>query len=217
MLSLNASGTGGDLPGSTASARLLALVRLLALTAALGCCGCRAGAVLNVGHVQEFGAVHLVKILYDKETFIIKGFFEGNPERFVIKAQNEVGVGLFSVSWDGKILEIEPAGKMVAGMVPFDIRNVAVDIWRIIAEWSTADINRYNKNNDPDVPEDGVVTAREKESVIVKRIMKGEGTFATARYYSDVEDPVNPFASARTIRYVNELIGYEITILQKTH
>jgi hypothetical protein len=191
---------------------------LLAAAAALVCLGCgRAGASMTVPRADEFSAVHLVKIVYDKETFVIKGFFEGSPERFVIKAQSEIGVSLFSVSWDGSALEIEPAGKMVAGMVPFDMRNVAVDIWRIIAEWTTADINRYNKNNDPDIPEDGVITTREKESVIVKRIMKGEGSFASARYYTDMDDPGNPFASAKTIRYVNELIGYEITILQKTH
>jgi hypothetical protein len=208
MFSICTAGIRGLFPWATAAAVALAAA------AAAGCLGCGAGASMHVAGADEFSAVHLVEIVYDKETFIIKGFFEGSPDRFVIKAQNETGVGLFSVSWDGKVLEIEPAGKMVAGMVPFEIRNVAVDIWRIIALWSKDDIKNYNRCNDPDIPEDGVVTAREKASVIVKRIMKGKGTFAAARYYSDIEDPGNPFATAKTIRYVNELIGYEITILQ---
>lgn len=159
-------------------------------------------------------AVHLVKIIHDGETFIMKGYFEGGPDEFVLKAENEIGVSIFTATWDGRSLSIKPAGKMIAGMIPFDLRNIAIDIWRIISEWSKSDIKKFNKHNDPDLPEDGLTIEKEKDGVVVKRIMKGKGSFAHARYYGEDETAGNPFLSAPTIRYVNELLGYEITILQ---
>jgi hypothetical protein len=184
------------------------------LAALLAWCGSGGRAVETSGK-DGLRAVHLVKITYDKEIYVLKGFFEGSPEGFVLKAENEIGVGVFTVTWDGKLLSIKPAGKMVAAMVPFDLRNIAIDIWRIIAEWSKGDVKAFNRNNDPDLPEDGIVIAKEKDGVRVKKIMKGDGAFAEARYYSTAGDEAQPFMSAGTIRFKNELIGYEITILQK--
>jgi hypothetical protein len=162
-----------------------------------------------------FQAVHLVKINVQSEEFVVKGFFEGSARSYVIQAENEIGMSVFTVTWDGKKLAIRPAGKMVAGMIPFDLRNIAVDIWRITSEWKSADIRDYNKNNDPDLPEDTVVVEVENESVAVKKLAKGDQPVAEIRYYPSGGAGADSFRGASTIRFKDEILDYEITILQK--
>ena len=188
------------------------LPALLALTA----CPCTGKKQADSSPLEIFEAVHLVKITYMDEDYVIRGRFAGSTDCFVLKAESEIGMSLFTVTWDGFKLKISSSSSTVASQVPFDLRNIAVDIWRIVALWSKDDIRTYNRCNDPDLPENALSAYQEKEFVTVKTLFrkKEKETVAKARYYSSIPPTVHPFLRASTIRYENVEAGYEIIILQ---
>ncbi|MFH1437663.1 MAG: hypothetical protein ABIJ56_18295, partial [Pseudomonadota bacterium] len=189
---------------------------LLLSSLALAACPCTGKKQADSSPLEIFEAVHLVKITYQGEDYVIRGRFAGNTDNFVLKAENEIGVSIFTVTWDGFKLKISPAGSAVASQVPFDLRNIAVDIWRVVALWSKDDIRKYNRCNDPDLPEDALSAYMEKEFVTVKTLFrkKEKETVAKARYYSSIPPTVHPFLRASAIRYENAAAGYTIVILQ---
>ena len=191
-------------------------VALLPAALALTACPCSGKRQADSSPLEIFEAVHLVKITYQDEDYVIRGRFAGSTDNFVLKAENEIGVSIFTVTWDGFKLKISPSGSVVATQAPFDLRSIAVDIWRIVALWSKDDIRKYNRCNDPNLPENALGVYMEKKFVTVKTLLrkKGNETIAKVRYYSSISPAVHPFMGASTIRYENVREGYKIVILQ---
>jgi len=191
------------------------IVPAAALCAALlTAAACAGGKGAGGGPRGLFSAQHAVKIAYLGKTHVIKGWFESKGKSFAVRAESDVGLPLFTVTWSGGKLAIEPSSPLAAGKLPFAIRAIAVDIWRIAVPLEDGDLVRYNAHNEPDLEDERVVLKAHGGGITIKQFLKGEEVTAEAAYFLSRAAGPNPLHGADRIVFRNNTAGYDLTIVQ---
>jgi len=163
----------------------------------------------------NFTATHIVMINNRSDKFLMKGFFAKKDSCYILSAENEIGMDLFVTTWNSKKLYIKPASEIVKRNIKFDMKNIAIDIWRIFSEWSVEDINGYNKNNSTDIPEDNVLIKQSNENIAMKMIYQKSKLISVITYEPSTGKGIDCIERECKILFKNFLYNYEISIIQK--
>jgi len=151
----------------------------------------------------------LVKVTSAGTSHAFKCLHEQTGESLRIECFTPVEIPLFDIEIEGDLVTTRPASDAVAASIPFDIRRIGVDVWRVHVAASAADIASFNALSDPDVPEDAVVVEMDPSGMPARKtFLDGADPVAEAVFFD--------YARGRAGRIVFESFDppYTIEIIQ---
>ena len=134
--------------------------------------------------VPPSGFWSLVKITTDDSSFAFKCIHEQGGSTIRIRCFTPVEVPLFDIDIQGNAVSVQAASGAVAERIPFDIRLVGADVWRVHVAMTDDDLADYDAQNDPDLPEDRIEVDRDGEGrPVMKTFRAGEKTTAVVSFH----------------------------------
>ncbi len=125
----------------------------------------------------------LVKVTAGDASFAFKCIHAQEASAIRIRCFTPVEVPLFDIDIQGHAVSVQAASEAVTAGIPFDIRRIGTDVWRVHAALTDEDLARYDDLNEPDLPEDRIeVEADGQGRPLEKTFLDGEVTVATASF-----------------------------------
>lgn len=179
-------------------------------------CGARREGVVELE--EKFGALHLVKIVHGGREFFLKGYVVVEDGRFRVEVSNEIGMPLFSVVWNGSRLSMNsPVEAQLRKKLPFRPMEIAVDMWRIMSQWSINDIELLKKSlaGGVKILDEDVISERKEGECLLKTVYGGGRKIVQISYCGCSRSGKGVILCAREINYRNLLKDYQIKVIQK--
>jgi hypothetical protein len=125
----------------------------------------------------------LVKITTQDSSFAFKCLHAQETATIRIRCFSPVEIPLFDIDVEGNAVTVQAASEAVTDRIPFDIRRIGADVWRVHAAMTDADLSGYDALNDPDLPEDRVEIEMDAQGLpLTKTFLAGEQITATVTF-----------------------------------
>ncbi len=151
----------------------------------------------------------LVKVTAEGSSFAFKCLHAQEPSSIHIRCFTPVEIPLFDIDIEGNAVEVQAASEAVTARIPFDVRRIGTDVWRVHVALTDEDLASYDALNDPDLPEDRIEVAADGQGrPLEKTFLAGAETIASAAFL-DYED-----LHAGRILFESMAPAYSIEIVQ---
>jgi len=125
----------------------------------------------------------LVKITTQDSSFAFKCLHAQESTTIRIRCFSPVEIPLFDIDIEGNAVSVQAASGAVEDRIPFDIRRIGADVWRVHAAMTDADLSEYDTLNDPDLPEDRIEVETDGEGLpLSKTFLAGNETTASVTF-----------------------------------
>jgi hypothetical protein len=130
----------------------------------------------------------LVKVTTASSSFAFKCLHAQESTTIRIRCFSPVEIPLFDIDIEGNAVSVQAASEAAASKIPFDIRRIGADVWRVHAALTDEDLADYDALNDPDLPENRIEVESDADGTpVTKTFSSGGETTATVSFH-DRED-----------------------------
>lgn len=125
----------------------------------------------------------LVKITTQDSSFAFKCLHAQEAATIRIRCFSPVEMPLFDIDVEGNAVTVQAASEAVTDRIPFDIRRIGADVWRVHVAMTDADLSEYDALNDPDLPEDRIEIETDAQGLpLSKTFIAGDETTASVTF-----------------------------------